>query len=127
MGRCATCQCCVIDPCSRRQNLKQISSVCALTRSGLGARHIPGTTTVKLQLALLLMQPVWRWSPLAPLNSHLIPPRSLSRWLFATANPEQETRLLMRSGVLIPPQFSSPLHSPFICAAPEPPAAGPLL
>lgn len=92
----------MIDPCSRLQNLKQTSSVCALARSGLGARHITATTMLKLQTALLLMQPVWRWSPLAPLNSHLIPPHSRSRWPFATANSEQETRPLVHSGVLIP-------------------------
>lgn len=83
---------------------------CLRSDAGWGGCH--SVTAVKLQTGLLLMQPVWHWSPLAPLNSHLIPLRVRPRWLFAATNPEQETRPPVHSGVLIPTWFSTPSSSP---------------
>lgn len=128
VGRCATCQCPAIDLCGRLQNLNRTSGLHALTRSEARALRIAGMTTAKLQTLPCFSCSLCAAGLLQQLSiptSSLLPP---SRWLFATANPpEPETRPPTHSSILIPTQFSCPLHFLFISAAPKPRAADHLL
>lgn len=125
MGWCATCQCPVIDPCGRLQNLNQTSSLCALTRSGPRALRITGMTAANLQslpcFSCSLCGTGFPQRPSIPTSS-LLPP---SHWMFATANPRAwDTDTLWHSysdTVFLPPSLS--LHhcgSKASCSQPSP-------